>query len=196
MKDDFEYNYDPLKGDFSKVGITTKLVPYSLDSRYKKEFHVLNLFDKKLSFTLGIDAGWKINLQKFTDNELWSALTFKFKYTEFLEIYFSTFSVNTKTFRYFKGYMDQIGLETVNIFTDLLKSFNFFNSQDRKNSLFKIKKFSSGFKFNFYDWKFVGEYNLEPDLLKGSDGIYSPIWRNNFTIYISWNFFCSCKSII
>ncbi len=194
MKDDFEYNYDPLKGDFSKVGITTKLVPYSLDSRYKKEFHVLNLFDKKLSFTLGIDAGWKINLQKFTDNELWSALTFKFKYTEFLEIYFSTFSVNTKTFRYFKGYMDQIGLETVNIFTDLLKSFNFFNSQDRKNSLFKIKKFSSGFKFNFYDWKFVGEYNLEPDLLKGSDGIYSPIWRNNFTIYISWNFFAPVKA--
>ncbi|EED29707.1 conserved hypothetical protein [Borreliella garinii Far04] len=194
MKDDFEYNYDPLKGDFSKVGITTKLVPYSLDSRYKKEFNVLNLFDKKLSFTLGIDAGWKINLQKFTDNELWSALTFKFKYTEFLEIYFSTFSVNTKTFRYFKGYMDQIGLETVNIFTDLLKSFNFFNSQDRKNSLFKIKKFSSGFKFNFYDWKFVGEYNLEPDLLKGSDGIYSPIWRNNFTIYISWNFFAPVKA--
>ncbi|WP_210370397.1 LPS-assembly protein LptD [Borreliella garinii] len=194
MKDDFEYNYDPLKGDFTKVGITTKLVPYSLDSRYKKEFHVLNLFDKKLSFTLGIDAGWKINLQKFTDNELWSALTFKFKYTEFLEIYFSTFSVNTKTFRYFKGYMDQIGLETVNIFTDLLKSFNFFNSQDRKNSLFKIKKFSSGFKFNFYDWKFVGEYNLEPDLLKGSDGIYSPIWRNNFTIYISWNFFAPVKA--
>nr|WP_307889188.1 LPS-assembly protein LptD [Borreliella garinii] len=194
MKDDFEYNYDPLKGDFSKVGITTKLVPYSLDSRYKKEFHILNLFDKKLSFTLGIDAGWKINLQKFTDNELWSALTFKFKYTEFLEIYFSTFSVNTKTFRYFKGYMDQIDLETVNIFTDLLKSFNFFNSQDRKNSLFKIKKFSSGFKFNFYDWKFVGEYNLEPDLLKGSDGIYSPIWRNNFTIYISWNFFAPVKA--
>ncbi|WKC78360.1 LPS-assembly protein LptD [Borreliella turdi] len=194
MKDDFEYNYDSLKGDFSKIGITTKLVPYSLDSSYKKEFSVLNLFDKKLSFTLGIDAGWKINLQKFTDNELWSALTFKFKYTEFLEIYFSTFSVNTKIFRYFKVYMDQIGLETVNIFTDLLKSFNFFNLQDRKNSLFKIKKFSSGFKFNFYDWKFVGEYHLEPDLIKGSDGIYSPIWRNNFTIYISWNFFAPVKA--
>ncbi|WPM05515.1 LPS-assembly protein LptD [Borreliella sinica] len=194
MKDDFKYNFDPLKGDFSKVGITTELVPYSLDSSYKKELHVLNLFDKKLSFTLGIDAGWKINLQKFTDNELRSALTFKFKYTEFLEIYFSTFSVNTKTFRYFKGYMDQIGLETVNIFADLLKSFNFFNLQDRKNSLFKIKKFSAGFKFNFYDWKFVGEYNLEPDLLRGSNGIYSPIWRNNFSIYISWNFFAPVKS--
>ncbi|WKC85722.1 LPS-assembly protein LptD [Borreliella lusitaniae] len=194
MKDDFEYNYDTLKGDFSKVGTTTKLVPYFLDSSYKKELNVLNLFDNKLSFTLGIDAGWRINLQKFTDNELRSALTFKFKYTEFFEIYFSTVSVNTKTFRYFKGYMDQIGLETVNIFTDLLKSFNFFNLQDRKNSLFKIKKFSSGFKFNFYDWKFVGEYNLEPDLLIGSDGAYSPIWRNNFTIYISWNFFAPIKA--
>ncbi|AJA90611.1 membrane protein [Borreliella chilensis] len=194
MKDDFEYNYDPLKGDFSKIGITTKLVPYSFDSSYKKDLYVLNFFDKKLSFSLGIDTGWKINLQKFTDNELWSALTFKVKYTEFFEIYFSTRSVNTKTFKYFKGYMDQIGLESVNVFTDLLKSFNFFNSQDRKDSLFKIKKFSSGFKFNFYDWKFVGEYNLEPDLLRGSDGIYSPIWRNNFTIYISWNFFAPVKA--
>ncbi len=90
--------------------------------------------------------------------------------------------------------MDQIGLEPVNVFVDLSKSFNFFNSQDRKDSLFKIKKFSSGFKFNFYDWKFVGEYNLEPDLLIGPDGIYSPIWRNNFTIYISWNFFAPIKA--
>ena len=38
MKDEFEYKYDKLIGDFLKVGTTTKLVPYLLNSQYKKRF--------------------------------------------------------------------------------------------------------------------------------------------------------------
>lgn len=135
-----------------------------------------------------------MNLQKFVDNEFWAEFTFKFRYTKFFELNFSTRSINTKTFRYFGGYMEQVELETVNLFADLFKSFNFFNIQDRKDSLFKIKKISTSFKFNFYDWQFVGEYSLSPDILKDNSGRYSSIWRNNFSIYISWNFFEPIKS--
>ncbi|WKC58372.1 LPS-assembly protein LptD [Borrelia sp. P9F1] len=196
MKDEFEYRYDKMLGDFSKVGTTTKLVPYLLDSRYKRDLYTFKFFEEKFSVGLGIDAGWKMNLQRFVDdNELWAEFSLRFKYTEFFELYFSTRSINTKTFKYFGGYMNQVDLEAVNIFSDLLKSFNFFDVQDRKESLFKIKKISTGFKFNFYDWKFVGEYDLNPDILKdSSSGKYSSIWRNNFSIYISWNFFEPVKA--
>ncbi|QMU99577.1 LPS-assembly protein LptD [Borrelia sp. A-FGy1] len=196
MKDEFEYKYDKFIGDFLRVGTTTKLVPYVLSSQYKRDLYTFKFFDEKFSVGLGINVGWKINLQKFIDdNELWAEFSFKFKYTEFFELYFSTRSINTKTFRYFGKYMNQAGLATVNIFSDLFKSFNFFNLQDRKASLFKIKKISTGFKFNFYDWKFVGEYDLNPDILKdSSSNRYSSIWRNNFSIYVSWNFFEPIKT--
>ncbi|AWG43181.1 LPS-assembly protein LptD [Candidatus Borreliella tachyglossi] len=194
MRDDFEYKYDKLLGDFLKVGSTTKLVPYSLNAQYKRDLYTFKFLDDQFSIGLGIDSGWKINLQKFIDNELWAEFIINFKYIEFFELYMSTRSVNTKTFQYFGGYMNQIGLDTVNIFRDLLGSFNFFNLRDRQESLFKIKKISTGFKFNFYDWKFVGEYNLNPDILKDASGKYSSIWRNSFSIYISWNFFEPIKA--
>ncbi|AHH03861.1 hypothetical protein BHY_0910 [Borrelia nietonii YOR] len=194
MKNDFEYNYDKLIGDFAKVGSTTKLIPYSLSAQYKKDLYEFKFSDEKFSIGLGIDSGWRMNLQKFVDNELWVEFIFKVKYTEFFELNFSTRSINTKTFRYFGGYMEQLDLEAVNFFADLFKSFNFFNIQDRKDSLFKIKKISTSFKFNFYDWKFVGEYSLSPDILKDNSGRYSSIWRNNFSIFISWNFFEPIKS--
>ncbi|AHH11042.1 LPS-assembly protein LptD [Borrelia coriaceae] len=194
MKNDFEYIYDKLLGDFEKVSSTTKIIPYSLMLQYKKDLYDFKFFDEKFKIGLGTDIGWKMNLQKFVDNELWAEFTLKFKYTKFFELNFSTRSINTKTFRYFGGYMRQLDLESVNLFADLFKSFNFFNVQDRKDSLFKIKKISTSFKFNFYDWKFVGEYSLSPDILKDNSGRYSAIWRNNFSIYISWNFFEPIKS--
>ncbi|BDU62477.1 membrane protein [Candidatus Borrelia fainii] len=194
MKNDFEYKYDKLISDFAKVGDTTKFIPYSLSFQYKKDLYDFKFFDEKLKIGLGTDVGWKMNLQKFVDNEFWLEFIFKFRYTKFFELNFSTRSINTKTFRYFGGYMEQVDLETVNLFADLFKSFNFFNIQDRKNSLFKIKKISTSFKFNFYDWQFVGDYSLSSDILKDGSGRYSYIWRNNFSIYISWNFFEPVKS--
>ncbi|AJA58920.1 LPS-assembly protein LptD [Borrelia miyamotoi] len=194
MKDEFEYKYDKSIGDFVKVGSTTKFVPYSLSTQYKRDLYTFKFFDENFSFGLGIDVGWKMNLQKFVDNELWAEFIIEFKYAKFFELHFSTRSLNTKTFRYFSGYMNQVGLETINIFTDLFESFNFFDIQDRKESLFKIKKISTGFKFNFYDWKFGGEYSLNPDIFKDANDRYSFIWRNNFSIYISWNFFEPVKS--
>ncbi|AHH08812.1 LPS-assembly protein LptD [Borrelia anserina] len=194
MKNDFEYKYDKLLGDFAKVGSTAKLVPYFLGVQYKRDLYGFKFSDEKFSIGLGIDTGWKMNLQKFVDGEFWAEFAFKFNYTKFFELSLSTRSINTKIFRYFGGYMDQLGLETVNLFIDLFKSFNFFNIQDRKDSLFKIKKISASFKFNFYDWKFVGEYDLRPYVLKDNSGRYSSVWRNNFSIYISWNFFEPVKS--
>ncbi|WP_434757025.1 LPS-assembly protein LptD [Borrelia puertoricensis] len=194
MKNDFEYKYDKLIGDFAKVGSTTNLIPYSLSLQYKKDLYDFKFFDEKLKIGLGTDVGWKMNLQKFVDNEFWFEFTFKFRYTKFFELNLSTRSINTKTFRYFGGYMEQAEFETVNLFADLFQSFNFFNIQDRKKSLFKIKKISTSFKFNFYDWQFVGEYSLSPDILKDNSDRYSSIWRNNFSIYISWNFFEPVKS--
>ena len=189
MKDDFEYKYDKFIGDFIKVGDTTKFIPYSVSIRYEKDLYTFKFSDERFSLGLGTDVGWKINLQKFIDNELWAEFIINFKYAKFFELHFSTRSINTKTFRYFSSYMNQVGLETINVFVDLFKSFNFFNVQDRKESLFKIKKITTGFKFNFYDWQFSGEYGLNPDILKDASGRYSSLWRNNFSIYISWNFF-------
>ncbi|WP_038363594.1 LPS-assembly protein LptD [Borrelia persica] len=194
MKNDFEYQYDKLISDFSKVGSVAKLVPYSVSAQYKKDLYEFKFFEEKFSIGFGTDLGWKMNLQKFVDNEFWAEFTLKFKHTKFFELNFSTRSINTKTFRYFGGYMDQIDLTTVNFAEDILKSFNFFNIQDRKDSLFKIKKISTSFKFNFYDWKFVGEYSLSPDIVKNNNNRHSSIWRNTFSIYISWNFFEPLKS--
>ncbi|WP_038359268.1 LPS-assembly protein LptD [Borrelia hispanica] len=194
MKNDFEYKYDKSLGDFAKVDSMAKLVPYSLSAQYKKDLYEFKFFDEKFSIGFGTDVGWKMNLQKFVDNEFWAEFTLKFKYTKFFELDIATRSINTKTFRYFGGYMNQIDLATVNFLEDVFKSFNFFNIQDRKDSLFKIKKISTSFKFNFYDWKFVGEYSLSPDILKHDNNRYSSIWRNTFSIYISWNFFEPVKS--
>jgi hypothetical protein len=80
--------------------------------------------------------------------------------------------------RYFP---DAAGDEYVNPFYDLLRSFNFFNDDDRKASNFKLKTVSFGFVRDLHEWELYFDYT--GDRVLTSDGS-TYRWDQTFTIGI------------
>jgi len=64
-------------------------------------------------------------------------------------------------------------------FIDLLKSFNFFNTDDRKASYFKLKTVSFGFVRDLHEWELIFDYTGDRVLAPGGDSYY---WEQTFSI--------------
>jgi hypothetical protein len=99
-----------------------------------------------------------------------------------MKMYFKVLSINDNLWRYFPGAAAERGVKTVNPVTDLLKSFNFFNRDDRLASLFKVKRISFGFIHELHDWDLKFDYTGNREI--SYDGSRY-IWDNTYTISIS-----------
>ena len=99
-----------------------------------------------------------------------------------MKTYFKVLSRNENLWRYFPDVAADRGTDPVNPLTDLLKSFNFFNRDDRLASLFKMKRISFGFIRELHDWDLKFDYTGNREI--SYDGSRY-IWDNTYTISIS-----------
>jgi lipopolysaccharide assembly outer membrane protein LptD (OstA) len=114
-------------------------------------------------------------------NNLTFSFTLKYFLYKFLEFSLTTSSYNNNTFQYFHklaySYRDPI--------TDLLKSFNFFNTKDREFSYFKLKSIVLDMVHHMHDWDLTLRYEGKP-LLQTVLGKPVYTWNNSFSILLQW----------
>jgi hypothetical protein len=130
-----------------------------------------------------VKSGWSMNLQKYTDNTLDFALTLTLSIYQFLDLSFSSVSNNTGMYRYFPSL---VGNGAINPVVDLLRSFNFFNDNDRRASLFKIRSLSIKVVHHLHDWDLNFEYQGSPQL-RVTGGRQQYEWNQVFAIRVQWN---------
>jgi hypothetical protein len=89
-------------------------------------------------------------------------------------VYLSVLSRNDDIWKYYER-----GDDKINPVVDLLKSFNLFNIEDRKESNFKMKSISLGLVHDLHDWEMRFDYTGNREL--SYDGSRY-IWNNTYSI--------------
>jgi hypothetical protein len=140
----------------------------------------------RLHFQTAVNTSWSMNLQNVTENNFSFSFTMKYFIYEFLEISFTSTSYNNRTYRYFPALAAQKGDPWVNPFTDLLQSFNFFDTEARRRSAFKLKSILFEMIHHMHDWDLTMRYEGKPSLITDSSGKLQYTWNDSFTILLQW----------
>jgi hypothetical protein len=140
----------------------------------------------RLNWGLDLNSSWNINLLRFTDSPLFFNLSFTLKIFEFLDLKLSSQSENRAAYRYIPGLAESLGLSTINPLNDIVKSFNFFNLNQRRESNFNLNKLNIGLVHDLHDWELTFEYSAAPEKELDSSGYYQYEWKNSFSIYVQW----------
>jgi hypothetical protein len=148
--------------------------PRDIRLAYARTFRKDELWEKRLSFSLGLNTGLTFDLQRFTNSNFNFTLNFSLGISKFLDITLGTTSNNASIYRYFRDwgiFNVPDGLPVMgetNIFTDLLNSFRFDNEDLRKDSGFKLKSFNLSLLHHLGDWNAKLNMTLSPYLPTGA----------------------------
>jgi lipopolysaccharide assembly outer membrane protein LptD (OstA) len=168
---------------------TEALEAGSVSAAYRLAQSSLYFWKNRSRVEASLNTSWSMNLYENSygsyDNSLTFSFTLKYYLYKFLEISFTSTSYNNRTYRYFPGLAARVGDQWVNPLTDLLKSFNFFNVEDRYNSAFKLKGIAVDMVHHLHDWDLTLHYEGKP-LLQSLGGKPTYTWGNTFSILLQW----------
>ena len=133
-----------------------------------------------------VDASYTIDLTEFTENSLDFVFGFRFFIHRFMEFSITSASSNGQTYRWFPAAAETVGVTPVNPLLDLLRSFNFFNRQDRLDSGFKLRSISLQAVHHLHDWDLTVTYEGLPNLFSNSSGQLRYRWENTLVILLQW----------
>gem|GEM_PF-680711 len=159
--------------------------PSTLNFSYKREFAPLPLWKNRIRTRTVLDTYWNINLNQPTDNVFGFRWSQEFHVYKFLDLQLSFSSTNRSMYLYFPWWREELGIPgQYNFFEDLLKSFNLFNIQDRRNSQFNMDRFELSLVHHLRSWDLSIDYSGWPALDPGADQYR---WKSELTVFVKWN---------
>ena len=164
-----------------------KFVPSEFLAKIDFSRYFMPIWKNRIRYKTNLLTTWKMDLQEFTENALIFDLGFDFRIHQFLNINFNIKSENNSTYRYIPSLAKELGEEWVNPVTDLLKSFNFFNIDDRYESFFKLKQLDFKIVHHLGDWDISVQYTGFPDFFQPATGLPEWKWKSEATLMIQWN---------
>jgi hypothetical protein len=168
-----------LTGSYVAQQMNGTLTPSTLNLGLNTGSNPLWLWKNRIKVDPSVQSSYNMNLQTPTINELDFTFNLNFSIYRFLDVTFSSVSYNNQTFLYFAPY-------NMNPLTDLLKSFNFFNIQDRYQSNFKIRSISVTIVHHLRDWDLSFMYSGSPQLGSSAGTQGSIQWNPSFTFQVKW----------
>jgi hypothetical protein len=144
--------------------------PQKFTLGYVRTFKKDELWEKRLSYSLGLNTSLTLDLQRFTNSSFNFTLNFTLGISKFLDITLGTTSNNASIYRYFRDWGilnvpdDLPVIGETNVFTDLLNSFRFDDEKLRQNSGFKLKSFNLSLLHHLGDWNAKLDIALSPYL--------------------------------
>jgi hypothetical protein len=183
--------------------IDKKLVPSTVRLGYEGGGDPVWYWKDRIKTDLSVKTHWYMNLQNYTDNLLDFTLTWDVSIYKFLDLSFSSMSNNSRTYLYFPSIARSLkpSQTPVNLITDLIDSFNFFDQTARTNSSFKIRTITAKAVQHFGDWDLIFQYQGSPQLITTTDKKTKAqttqyTWSPIFAIQIQWNAVPEIKSNI
>jgi hypothetical protein len=129
-----------------------------------------------------IRVSWQLDWEHYFINKVLdsfsSLFTLDVQIHRYWTFYYKVLSRNDKLWKYFP---DTAGGEYKKPFTDLVKSFNFFSVEDRKESDFNMKSISLGIIHDLHDWQMMFDYTGSREL--SYDGS-KYLWNNTYSVSI------------
>lgn len=160
--------------------------PVDLSLSYSRSLKPVPLWKGRLSWSLNTSLIARQSFVRFTDSTLDFTLGLTLKIHEFLDLQFSSSSRNASLWRYYPGLFDLptgMELEPLNPFLDLAKSLNFFDLDDRRESLFKLKSVSVKAIHYLHDWNLTFELTVRPVFDQASLAYQ---FRTSVSLLLAW----------
>ncbi|NBF40966.1 MAG: hypothetical protein GVY14_11165, partial [Spirochaetes bacterium] len=117
---------------------------------------------RRVNLGFGVNSDLRMDLQRFTQSSLDFEFSFTTRVYEFLDMSISSTSSNGLMYRYVPALADKVGVEPKNGFGDLLRSFNFFNTDDRRESDFNLTRVDVDATHYLGDWVLTLRYSGVP----------------------------------
>ena len=189
FKTDFSLNYGKIytwdSNSYTWKDSGEGLVPGNLNFSYKRDLNIHPFWKNRIRTKSIFDIGWNINLNQPTENVFSIKWTQEFKIYKFLDLVFSYSMANKSMYLYFPWWRDELGItRKYNFFTDMFNSFNFANTQARRNSMFNMDKFNFSMIHHLGDWDLTMEYSGWPAIEPGETKYK---WKSEFSIFVKWN---------
>lgn len=177
------YNWDGANYVWNTSG--ESFSPSTLRFSYSRDFKPLPMWKNRITLNTSLNSSWNINLRQPTDNIFTFSWTQELKIYKFLDLRFTISSTNKAMYLYFDGWRNQLGIpDNYNFFQDLAKSFNFFNSEDRRDSQFNMDRIDLSLVHHLRSWDLSIEYSGWPAL--DSTGT-NYRWKSEFSLFVKWN---------
>jgi len=155
---------------------------YQLSAQLKVPLEPELFWKGRITFSSNLSSILQLNLLRYTDSILQFSWDTKLRIAEFLDLKFNITSSNRTIYRYFPSFVDDLEVSKLNVVEDLLKSFNFFNTDDRLESNFNLHNLSFSLVHYMHDWQLNMQYKGSPEL---NEDRYT--WRSEFSIFVQWN---------
>ncbi len=179
------YNFNTSSGWQSNL--TEEFQPSKISFGLDLDYSPDSLWKNRIKFESVINSGWSMNILKPTDTVFNFDLSFNLKIEEFLDLTFKSQSINRAFYRYIPSATDKIGISQIeNPLTDLLKSFNFFNTQDRIDSNFNLNLLEIDAVHHLGDWDLNLSYKGQPEIYTNADTTKEYRWTASLTIFVEW----------
>lgn len=160
-------------------------VPSYLSFSYSREIDPKPMWKNRIKLDTVLNISWDIDLIQPTDNALTFTWTQNVEIFKFLDLNISFAAANKSMYLYFPWWRNRFGItQEYNFFGDLFKSFNFFNTQDRRDSQFNMSSVSVDLVHHLRNWDLTLEYDGKPVLESGASNYE---WESEFSIYLKWN---------
>lgn len=163
--------YDFVKGKGWKQNSSDekKFQSYQLSLAYTSPLKEFKYLSERIKFTPNLSTSIVYDFLRPTSSYFIFKPGITFRINSFLDMTFSVESKNSSIYRYFcseekYNYYYQ-GVGERNIITDLKKSFDLSESDNRKSSSFKLQNFAVNVAHNLHDWDFNFEFKVSPRLL-------------------------------
>ena len=179
----FDYNYDEINGWVKDD--ETSFIASDLVSGFKFDTDNYKIWRNRIDLKLSADSRLDFDLIRFTESSFTFTFAMNFSIFQFLDFEMKTSSENLSLYRYFPSYCDELGISNINLFEDLLKSFNFFNENDRYQSNFNLKSITLSLIHDLHDWDLKIDYTGRP-FVNDEDGYPFYDWQNKLSIYMAW----------
>ncbi|MBN2352340.1 MAG: LPS-assembly protein LptD [Spirochaetales bacterium] len=145
-----------------KASESVHLVPHTLDISYNLNLPEIYGWKNRISFSTVVATNLKFDFQKVIDSKFTLHLELIMKVYQFMDFSLSVDVYNNNVYRYIPAFVDAVNndpqappglnISPLNPLEDLLRSFNFFNIEDRYNSFFKLKTLAFNITHYLDDW--------------------------------------------
>jgi hypothetical protein len=179
------FEFDPEEGWLTLP--ETGFFPYRISAGLKLDYASQPLWKNRIQWAGDMQASWNMNLLKYTDTAFIFKLGFDLNIYKFLRIKFSSTSENKAVYRYIPSLSEGVQKDPLNPFVDLLKSFNFFDRQDRIESKFNIQRLGITVAHRLHDWDLNITYEGKPELEVLDDGSRRYEWTPRVSFIVSWD---------
>ncbi len=181
----FRFNPDPEGGDPYERRDDRAFRPESATVGVRLDREGGPVWRNRVRWRTELNSDLNMDFLRFTESSFDIRAALRLNIYRFLDFRFSSLTRNTVVYQYVPALAERAEREARNPFTDLVRSFNFLNREDREASFFNLERLQIDAIMDLDDWVLTLSYSGRPEL-RGVAEDRRFEWVTEFSAFLVW----------